>query len=61
VQHGASALGALLSTSFLRETADHRLIGIPSVATFALILVLIVPFLVAVIAGEVRRREQAAQ
>ena len=61
VQHGASALGALLSTSFLREAADHSLIGIPSVATFALVIVLLVPFLVALIAGEVRRREQAAQ
>jgi len=61
VQHAASALGALLSTSFLRESSDHRLIGIPSVAIFSLLAVISVPPLVAVIAGEVRRREQVAQ
>ncbi len=59
VQHGASALGALLSTSFLRETLDHRLIGVPSVATFSLVLVVLLPALVANVAGEVRRREHA--
>jgi predicted MFS family arabinose efflux permease len=60
VQHGASALGALLSTSFLRETPDHHLIGIPSVAAFSLVMVVLVPILIAAIAGEVRKREQAA-
>jgi predicted MFS family arabinose efflux permease len=60
VQHGASALGAVLSTLFLSEGSDHRLYGITGVAIFALIMVAIVPALVAAIAAEVRRREQSA-
>jgi predicted MFS family arabinose efflux permease len=61
VQHGASALGALVSTSFLRETPNHELIGIPGVATFALVMVLAVPPLVVAIEGDVRKREELAQ
>jgi predicted MFS family arabinose efflux permease len=60
VQHGASALGALLSSSFLREAPDHSLIGIPAVASFSLVMAVLIPPLVAAIAGQVRKREQAA-
>ncbi len=60
VQHGASAIGALLSSLLLAEAADHRLIGVPRLALLSVIMAVCVPMLVAVIAAEVRRREQAS-
>jgi predicted MFS family arabinose efflux permease len=57
VQHGSSAVGALVSTAFLVEGPGHRLIGVPRLSIFTLISVALVPLLILLVARDVRRRE----
>ena len=45
VQHGASSLGAMLSTALLVEAADHTLIGMTRVAVLSMALLATLPFL----------------
>jgi predicted MFS family arabinose efflux permease len=59
VQHGSSAVGALISTAFLTEGAGHQLLGMPSLAVFTLASVALVPFLTLLVATDLRRREAA--
>jgi predicted MFS family arabinose efflux permease len=59
VQHGSSAIGALISTAFLVEGPGHQLVGVPRLALFTLASVAIVPFLILLVATDVRRREDA--
>lgn len=47
VQHGASSLGAMVSTRLLREGADHRLSGMSRVAVVTVTLFAALPFLLA--------------
>ncbi|MDO9019630.1 MAG: MFS transporter [Deltaproteobacteria bacterium] len=55
VQHGASALGAMVSTLMLTEGADHRMVGMPRVAAVTATLFAALPFLL----GMVERRQRA--
>ena len=59
VQHGASALGAFLSSRLLSELPDHRLVGIERAAAVSIGVSLTLPFLLRAVEGGVRRREAA--
>ncbi|MEY4578691.1 MAG: major facilitator family protein MmrA, partial [Pseudomonadota bacterium] len=60
VQHGAAALGAVLSAQLLSERADHSLAGMPKVASVAIALALFLPFLLRGIERELEQRDAAA-
>jgi len=45
VQHMAAALGAMLSSTLLTELPDKRLAGMPTVATFSVVMASFLPFL----------------
>ena len=57
VQHGASALGAMVSTLMLTEGPDHRMVGMPRVAAVTATLFAALPFLL----GMVERRQRALE
>jgi hypothetical protein len=57
IQHGSSAVGALISTAFLTEGSGNQLIGVPRLAVFTLASVAVVPLLTQLVAADVRRRE----
>jgi hypothetical protein len=56
----ASALGAMLSSSLLTESASHDLVGMPKVASLSIGLGLALPFLLTVVETRVRVRERSA-
>lgn len=57
VQHLASAVGAAASTVFLVERADGSLVGMASIAWFAVATSLVLPVLLALLEARVRRRD----
>jgi predicted MFS family arabinose efflux permease len=60
VQHGASSLGAMLSTAMLSQGSDGRLVGVGRVAAFTIALFATLPFALAAVERRVRaeaRRE----
>jgi predicted MFS family arabinose efflux permease len=59
VQHGGSALGAMFSAAVLASEPSGKLVGMNLVASGALVLALVVPFLAARIEEGVRAKEQA--
>lgn len=60
VQHIAAALGAMLSSSLLRELPDQRLQGMPLVASFAIGLALLLPIFLRLVEGSLVARPEAA-
>jgi predicted MFS family arabinose efflux permease len=56
VQHTASAAGAFLSSAWLTAEPSGRLVGIEPIASVALALALVVPFLVAYVERDLARR-----
>jgi predicted MFS family arabinose efflux permease len=60
VQHGAAALGAVLSAQLLSERADHSLAGMPQVASMAIGLALFLPFLLRGIERDLEQRDAAS-
>jgi len=59
VQHMASSFGAMAASSFLTETADHRLVGLERIALVSVSLAAIVPLLTFAVERSVRAREAA--
>ncbi len=59
VQHLASAAGAMLASRMLIEQPDHALAGMENVAWFATCLALLLPVLLWLVEGQVKRREAA--
>jgi predicted MFS family arabinose efflux permease len=57
VQHGASALGALLSSAILTSDSTGKLRGMSAIATFSIAVALVVPIIAHRVEGSVRRRE----
>lgn len=60
VQHGASSAGAMLSTLMLTESADHRIVGMPRVASLTIALFLALPALLWVLERRVRGESDRA-
>ncbi|HEX3694538.1 MAG TPA: hypothetical protein VH374_04030 [Polyangia bacterium] len=60
VQHIATAVGSMASVSLLVERPDRSLAGIPRLAIAAMSMAALVPFLLAKVIADVRRREAAA-
>jgi predicted MFS family arabinose efflux permease len=57
VQHFASSLGGFVSTVMLAtDPKTHRLVGMPRVALAAMAMSLLVPLMLAIVEGRVRRR-----
>lgn len=56
VQHIASALGAVLGSAVLREMPDHKLANMPAVAMISIVLGSALPFLMAAVASQLKRR-----
>lgn len=54
VQHGSSALGAMLSTLLLTEGSDHRMVGMPRLAAVAIALFATMPFLLSAVERRLR-------
>jgi predicted MFS family arabinose efflux permease len=54
VQHGASSLGAMLSTAMLSQGADGRLVGVGRVAAFTVAMFATLPFALAAVERRVR-------
>jgi hypothetical protein len=46
VQHLAAAFGASISAHILATTADHRLVGMPTVAWVSIAFAMVLPLLV---------------
>jgi predicted MFS family arabinose efflux permease len=61
VQHGASALGALLSSAILTSDSTGKLQGISVIATFSIAIALFVPLVAHRVENSVRRRESQEQ
>jgi predicted MFS family arabinose efflux permease len=60
VQNLASSLGGIVSATMLStDPATHRLLGMPRVAVVAMTLSLLVPLMLAIVEGNVRRRVTA--
>jgi MFS family permease len=59
-QHMSSAIGAVISSRILHNTADGRLAGVARLSTLSLVLGMGLPPLLAVIMRRVRAREAAA-
>ena len=57
VQHLAAAAGSVLSSQMLHELPDHRLAGMPLVAALSIGLAVCLPFLLAAVSAQLRRRE----
>jgi Na+/melibiose symporter-like transporter len=60
VQHGASALGAMLASLLLTARPDGHLVGMDHVAWGSLVVALLVPIGAFVLERRVRAREAAA-
>lgn len=60
VQHLSSATGAMLSSQFLTEAPDKKLIGIPRLAMISVACTIIIPLLVKPLENKVRQRERKA-
>jgi predicted MFS family arabinose efflux permease len=58
VQHFASALGAMLSARLLSEDAAGRLVGVPRVAAFTMVMALALPLLLRQVEARVLSRER---
>jgi hypothetical protein len=58
VQHGASSLGAMLSTAMLSQGPDGRLVGVGRVAAFTIALFVTLPFSRAAVERRVRAEAQ---
>jgi predicted MFS family arabinose efflux permease len=57
VQHVAAAFGAVLSSRLLHELPDKRLAGMPTVATFSIVLGVALPFLLRRVEHMLERRK----
>lgn len=59
VQHGASSIGAVVSTALISEGRDHRLVGMPRVAAVTVTLFAALPLLLAALERRLRREADA--
>lgn len=60
-QHMSSAIGAIISSQLLHNTADGRLAGVDVISTVSLLLAFTLPPMLAVIVRRVRAREAFAE
>ena len=60
VQHVAAALGAMLSSNFLRELPDQRLQGMSTVASFSIVLALALPIFLRLVEHNLAARREPA-
>jgi predicted MFS family arabinose efflux permease len=59
-QHVGAATGAMLSSSLLVELPDHRLSGMPLVATFSIAMAFGLPLLLRLVERQLQQRESPA-
>jgi predicted MFS family arabinose efflux permease len=60
VQHSAAAIGALMSSQFLVARADGSLMGMEQVAIFSVTLAALLPLILWLVEGRVKRQEREA-